>query len=227
MIVDDGDGNEAWTITTLWQRYDGEIRANRVRVAAVVPFFIVHLVEHYAWSAEMVTAQARVFHIAITILVITWLLMAMAIEMALRNRFFPKFLGSFTTLVDLAIVTAMMSLGGGQSSPLVLAYPLIIGLSSLRMSLPLVYMATAGAIVGYGTLLVIGTGSFALPTGPIGVVPRYAQAMTILAILISGLIAGQLVRRIKVVADYYALRMTKELRKQLETDAAISGELQS
>lgn len=222
MTSHDSVASQAWYVTKQWQRYDGELRANRVRVAAIVPFYCIHLLQQVFGPAETGNSASQFFHIGVTVLVVAWLSMSLAVEMSLRHRFFPKSLGMATTFFDVAVVTAMMSLGGGQSSPLVLAYPLIIGLSSLRMSLGLVRWTTLAAIVGYGALLVIGRGTISLPTGPIGVVPRYAQAMTIMAIMVAGFVAGQLIGRINVVAEFYARRLLEQSRTLPSIEVASS-----
>ena len=54
---------------------------------------------------------------------------------------------------DLVLLTAILMVADGPRSPLVVGYPLVIVLATLRLNLPLVRFATLGAAAGYLILL--------------------------------------------------------------------------
>ncbi|TWT93814.1 hypothetical protein [Stieleria varia] len=200
--------DEAWFVASRWQQLAGEHRANHLRILAIVAFYLVHLVQHYQPGGLLKsdTPPDQIFHVALTVIVAGWLLMALTIDFSLRLRIFPLFTPYVTTGLDLALLTAILCLGGGQASPLILGYFLILILSALRFSLPLVRAATAAAIVSYLYLLAMGKWPHLFGDRIIGVVPRYHQIITLLAIGITGIVLGQMIRRFRAMAKHYAER---------------------
>lgn len=203
---------EAWYVTSRWQQLDGEFRANRLRIACVVIFYLVHLVQHYRpfglW--EIKGSADGTFHIAATLIAMAWLMMAMAVDLCLRQRLFPLWLPYATTLNDLILLTSVIALGGGQQSPLVLGYALVLCLVSLRLSLPLVRMATAGALIGYLFLMLVGVWPELIAGRQVPSLPPYAQFMSLVAIALTGIVLGQSIRRLRHLAEYYARRRGAE-----------------
>jgi hypothetical protein len=202
------DDDQAWYVATRWQQLDGEYRANYLRILSVVGFYLVHLIQHYrpwGWMDDGLPAS-RNFHLAVTVIAAVWLLMAFAIELSLRQHLFPKGMMYLTTGMDFILLTAAVCLGNGQASPLVLGYLLIIVMSGTRFSLPLVQCATCSALFAYLFLMTVGKWPALMGGRQIETIPRYAQLMTLLAIGIAGIIVGQLIRRFRVMADYYAAR---------------------
>ena len=104
-----------------------------------------------------------------------------------------------SVLLDVLMVTALCAVAGGPRSVLVMLYFLVIATAPLRLSLPIVYAATAGAIGGY--LLVVGHYAwfvvgfdryYATPALRIG---RGEQTVIVLSLLTAGVLAGQVVRQ--------------------------------
>lgn len=202
------DDGQAWYVTTRWQQLDGEYRANYLRILTVVGFYLVHLVQHYrpwGWLDDGLPTSSD-FHLAVTLIATVWLLMAFAIELSLRQQLFPQGMMYLTTGVDLFLLTAAVCLGNGQASPLVLVYLMIIVMSGTRFSLPLVQCATCSALFAYLLLMTVGRWPVLIGGRQIETIPRYAQLMTLLAIGLTGIIVGQLIRRFRMMAHYYALR---------------------
>lgn len=200
--------HQAWYVATRWQQLDGEYRANYLRIVSVVCFYVIHAADYYqpfGLPGEALQPE-RWFHVAVTMIASVWLLFALGVEIALRQRYFPAGLPYLTTGLDLVLLTAMMGLGGGQKSPLVLGYFLILVYAAMRFHLPLLRAATAGAVFAYLYLLVMGRWPELFGGRLIGVVPRYAQLMTLLAIVLTGVSLGQLIRRFRSIAEYYANR---------------------
>ncbi len=134
------DDDDAWYVAGRWQQLDGEYRANHLRILSLVAFYVVHLAQHYRPVGLFASSSPPddVFHLAVTVIVVGWLLMSLAIDVCLRQRTFPGATPYITTGMDLVLLTAVLCLGGGQRSPLVLGYFLILVMAAMRFSLPLV-----------------------------------------------------------------------------------------
>ena len=85
-----------------------------------------------------------------------------------------------------------------------MGYVLVIILAALRVNLPLVRLATIGSLSGYLFVLALGKWPELFGATATGRLPRYAQVMTLLAIGISGVMLGQLIRRIRHMAETFA-----------------------
>ena len=80
---------------------------------------------------------------------------------------------------------------------------LLIALSTLRFNLSLVRLATVGSMAGYLVLL-----GYALWLTERDLrVPRYHQIIVLLALALSGIVLGQVIRRVRAVAKQYADRV--------------------
>lgn len=211
-LPDDAYKSNAWFVASRWQSLDAEYRANYLRIVSVVAFYAIHLLQHYRplgiFDSEV--PPDRFFHLPLTMIVASWLLMSLAIDFCLRHRHFPAFTPFLTTGIDVALLTSILCLGGGQQSPLVFAYALILVLSAIRFNLKLVQATTAAVIFGYLFLMVLGRWPDAFSGRPIGIVPRYAQCITLLTLGMTGLMLGQMVRRVRVMAEHFASRLNKE-----------------
>jgi hypothetical protein len=88
--------------------------------------------------------------------------------------------------------------GDGPRSPLVLLYFLVIASSPLRLSLPLVWVTTLGAmaasivLLGYQYFYLIGPAEYYSSGQRL---PRPAQVIFLLSLGGCGLLAGQMVRQ--------------------------------
>lgn len=197
-------GDEAdrqWFIVGRWQEYEGEARANVLRITAIAAFYIVELLDYHWW--QVVDKQ---FHQAVTALAVAWTMVALGVLLCLSQRIFPAVLKFVTTGCDVVLLTGILLVADGPRSPMVVGYFLVIALSTLRFNLPLVRMATVGSMAGYLFLL----GYVKWFTDPkvrdIGV-PRYHQIIFLLALALCGLVLGQVIRRVRGLAKEYAARM--------------------
>lgn len=221
------DDDEAWFVAGRWQQLDGEYRANHLRIFSLVAFYLVHLVQHYRPGGLLATSAPpdEVFHLAVTVIVAGWLLMSLAVDVCLRQRAFPGSMPYITTGLDLALLTAILCLGGGQQSPLVLGYLLILIMAAMRFSLPLVRAATAAAIFCYLYLMVMGRWPQLFGDRQVRVVARYHQIITLLAMAICGGMLGQIIRRFHAMARHYADRRAGGADHRAgETDHLAGGE---
>ena len=201
-----------WYIAERWQEYEGERRANLLRIIAIGSFYIVHLLNYHGLRIGVLRLAdagdvSREFHVQVTLLAVAWTMLAVGTLLCLRQRIFPRWLKLFSTGADIVLLTAILYVSNGPQSPLVLGYPLIIVLATLRLSLPLVRFATAGSMLAYVCLLGCAKWPQTFGWGDVDLsVPRYEQLIVLLALALTGIILGQVVRRVRHLAEEFANR---------------------
>ena len=199
-----------WTRLSRWQEYRGELRANLVRLAGIAVFYAVELASyrgvHLGPLQLEATRDART-HDALTALAVAWTTLALAIHLALWRRYFPRALPYVSTGLDLALLTMLLVLVDGPRSPAVTVYFLILALATLRFRLPLVWCATAGALLSYG--VVLWYVRYWAPA-PERIIPRYAQVLFAVSLVLCGVIQGQLIRQVRGLAHDFAARRVEQ-----------------
>ena len=194
-----------WFIVKRWQEYEGESRANLLRVIAVSAFYVVELLRFYV--IEKANPEHFAFHRQATSLAVAWTMLALAVMLCLRVKIFPAALKYISTGADVLLLTTLAALVTGPISPLVLAYFLIIALAALRFSLKLVWFATLASMLGYWSLV----GLADLKTGrwfdAQHAVPPVTQLLTLLTLALTGIVLGQVLRQVQRMAASYAERL--------------------
>jgi hypothetical protein len=195
-----------WYITRRWLQYAGELRTNLLRVIAIGVFYTIHLLNFgssQGWFSRLGVLQLggqvdQSYHTAVTLLAVAWVMLAVGVHLALRNRIFPSWLPILSTCADVLLLTCVLYLADGATSPLRAAYFLIIATAALRFYVPQLWLATIGSAVGYICLLGVAkwpdrfAGGRTLPQ-----VPRYEQLIFLAALVLTGVILGQVVRRVR------------------------------
>src|SRR5262249_60548743 len=102
------------------------------------------------------------------------------------------------------LLSLILNLASGPRSPLVAGYFLILLLATLRFSLPVVWCTTVGMVASY-----IWVQWWAMTYRPELRIPRYQQMMLVSALMLAGLLAGQIIRRARAVAEDYAVRVDR------------------
>lgn len=204
------ENDPEWFIVSRWQEYEGERRANLLRLLGILAFYLIELANYRGVNLGVlelpkVAGVDRQFHLAVTALAVGWAVCGWGVLVLLQRRVFPAALKFASTGLDLVFMTMILLLADGPRSPLSAVYFLLIGLAALRFSLPLVRFATAGAMAGYLALL-----GNALWYRESLRVPRYHQLIFLLALALAGVLAGQLVRRVREAAADYARRRSGE-----------------
>ena len=200
------NADRQWFIVGRWQQYEGEARANLLRIAGIGAFYFVELIDYHGLRLgplEMPAVVDRSFHQAVTALAAAWIVMALAVLLCLKQRIFPSPIQYLSTAGDLVLLTCILLVADGPRSPLVIGYLLLIVLSTLRLSLPLVRLATVGSMAGY--LILLGYARW-FATRDLHV-PRYHQVIFLLALALTGIVLGQVIRRVRNLAGEYAARM--------------------
>ena len=197
-----GSAQRQWYIVGRWQEYEGESRANLLRIVAIGAFYIVQLINfHIIYACD---PQQLPFHQQATGIAVAWTMVALAVMLCLRRRMFPAALKYCSTACDLLLLTSLAALANGALSPLVLAYFGIIAMSALRFSLGLVWFSTLVAMLGYYALVGLSDRTW---FDKDHVVPPATQLITLLSLGLSGVVIGQVVRRVKAIAAEYAERI--------------------
>jgi hypothetical protein len=191
-----------WYIVGRWQEYEGESRANLLRIVAIGAFYVVQLINyHFVYAGD---PQQLPFHQKATGIAVAWTMVALAVMLCLRRRMFPAALKYCSTACDLLLLTSLAASANRALSPLVLAYFVIIAMSALRFSLGLVWFSSLGAMLGYYALVGLTDKTW---FDKDHVVPPATQLITLLSLGLSGVVIGQVVRRVKAMAAEYAQRL--------------------
>jgi hypothetical protein len=197
-----------WFIVSRWQEYEGEARANLLRIICVGAFYIIELVNHGMQIGPLQLPQIvdDRFHASMTGLAVAWTIVALVTLVCLRTHVFPAALKYATTCCDVVLLTAVLMIADGPRSPLVIGYFLIVALAALRLSLGLVWATTLGAMAGF--LFLLGFVKYFAPVERAATmaVPRYYQMIVLLGIALAGVILGQLIRRVRMMAEDFARR---------------------
>jgi hypothetical protein len=197
------DVDRDWFIVSRWQQYEAERRANLLRVVAIGAFYLVHLANFYRWfGLPGMPGVDRRFHQLMTALAAAWILLALAVRVALDRRVFPGSMKYLTTFADIVLLTAVIGTGDGPRSPLIVGYFLILMVVSLRFSLRLIWCGTVGIVLGYIVLLIDATWFAAT----IKTVPAHQQLIILVAMVLAGIILGAVVRRVRHLAFDFADR---------------------
>ena len=203
-----------WFIVGRWQEVEGETRANLLRIIAIGLFYSIELAAQYGlllgWLQLAPAVDPRA-HQVITLVAVAWTMVALAVHVMLREQIFPVGLKYATTASDIVLLTTMLLVAHGPRSAMVVGYFLIIALAGLRFQLRLVWCATLGSMAGY--LFLLGYAKwFASETVRADMtVPRYQQLIFLAALAMLGVILGQVVRRVKVIAADYAARLDRTM----------------
>jgi hypothetical protein len=204
-IVSVSPAERQWHIVGRWQEYEGESRANLLRIVAIGALYTVQLVHFYGFSAK--GAADVLFHQRATAIAVAWTMVALAVMLCLRRQVFPAALKYAVAACDLALLTSLAALASGPRSPLVLAYFVIVALAGLRFSLGLVWFSTIGAMLCYWLLVGIADGRDSKWFDSQHAVPPVEQLVTLVSLGLTGVVVGQVVRRVKSLAAEYAERL--------------------
>ena len=203
-----------WEDVRRLEAWAGEVRVNLIRTAALVVFFAYHLIHVHFLDTAL---RGSRFDAVVTVVVLAWALAVALLHTLLSRRLVPPSLKYLATAWDLTMITVLLLADprGGPHSPLVVLYFLVIAAAPLRLSLPLVYAATLGAMLAATVMMggyvfgVVGTTDYYDPSKGYQV-PRTSEVIFLLALGAAGLLAGQVVRQARRVAEGYPVRVVEE-----------------
>jgi len=196
-------GDTAWLDMRRVESWAGEIRVNLIRLIAIVLFYGRHLIQVFM-SAPDAPVRGK-YHLQVTAIAVAWGAAAIALHIRLSRRQVTPALKYAAVAWDAIMITLLCAIAGGPTSPLVLLYFPLIAMAPLRLSLRLVYLTTALAMLGYLLLLghyawyVIGFHKYyATPELRLS---RKTEAIVLICMLVCGLLAGQVVRQARRIAS--------------------------
>jgi hypothetical protein len=198
-----------WFVLGRRQQYEAEGRVNLLRGVGVGLFYLIELAQYHGVAPGLLEMtplppEPRPFHDAVTMLAALWAALTVLVGVGLRSHFFPPWLPYVTTVLDLLLLTAVLAAANGPKSPLVAVYFLLLALAALRLDLRLLWLAAAGAVVSY--LFLLAYVRWWVPERELRV-PRYHQAMVVLALVLTAVTLGQLIRRVGAMIPEYARRL--------------------
>ncbi|MFT5527704.1 MAG: hypothetical protein ACI9HK_005688 [Pirellulaceae bacterium] len=205
MTPPESEQTRQWFIVRRWQEFGGETRACLMRILAITGFYCAQLI-HYM-SLTVPNDPEQRFHRYVTMVAAAWAFAAVSTLLCLRKQFFPSYLPFVTTIIDLGLLTMLAALGSGPNSPLTRVYFLIIVLSAIRFNLPLIWCATIGSLAGYMSLVGLADDTWFDPNHA---VPPIEQLVTVLALGLTGLFIGQIIRRVPQLAFEFERRMNSK-----------------
>lgn len=198
-----------WFIVGRWQEYEGEGRTNLLRALAVAIYYAVHLVNYFNYHSfynESPPPEYLQFHTNCTYLAAGWLFLSLAVLVSLQRQYLPSYLKYVVATIDLLLLTALIALHGGPASPLASVYFLLIGLAGLRFSLSLIWLTTAGSLLSF---LALVWKFDKVPFDTEHPVPIINQLVMLVGLVMMGVIVGQLVRRVRGIAEDFRERMER------------------
>lgn len=182
--------------TTRIEAWAGEVRVNLIRLAALAVFYGYHVLNVFVIS-DAPALRGR-FHQTVSLVIFVWAAGAVLLHVVLARRIMRPALPLTVIAWDIVMVTALLCVCENPRSMIVTAWFLIIASSSLRFSLPPVYLSVFGSLLGY--LVFLGHSRYVLQL-PIELrVPRTNQIVFALALVVAGLLAGQSVRQARRIA---------------------------
>ena len=192
---------EHWDAIERMEGWAGEGRVNAIRLTAILALYAQHLANFYWFQTGEIN---NAFHVRVTMLVLSWFAVVAAVYFVLRRGWADRSLKFLVTVWDVVMVSGLVMLSGHPRSVFVMLYLLVIASAVVRLSLPLVYVATASAATGYLATLAhyawVVIGSERYYAEATTRIPRSEQVLVLLVILVAGLLAGQAVRQTRRVA---------------------------
>jgi hypothetical protein len=196
--------DRSWSDAQRLESYAGELRLNLIRLVAIAGFYGYHLLDAYVLRPDD-PAIHGIYHARIAGSALIWAIGAVALQLYLVNRWVPAALKYVATAWDLVMITVVLMIGKDPYSLLTVLYLLVVAAAALRLCLVLVYAATLGAMAGF--LLFHGYIRFWLALPPDQRLSHAQQTLFLLAVAVTGLIAGQVVRQARRLVQGHAVRV--------------------
>lgn len=193
-----------WFIVGRWQEFEGEKAANLLRMVALAVFYGVQLLQFHYFSTRSESEQK--FHQDATTLAAVGVFVCLAVQLSLRQQFFPAVLKYLSTAADIILITGAALLGSGAYSPMRAAYFVVIALATLRLNLPLVWWASLGTMAAYLTLVGATDKTW---FDQEHAVPPVEQLVTLASLALTGVVLGQVIRKTRGAAQEFAERQLR------------------
>ena len=196
--------DEVWADARRLESWAGELRINLIRLVAIAAFYGYHLLDAYLLRPDEFALRGA-YHTLVSVLAFVWAIGALTLQLYLLNRWLTAALMYLATGWDLVMVTAVLMAGRDPHNVFMALYVIVVAAAALRLSLPLIYAATLGAMVAF--LCFHGYVRFGLETPPADRLSRAQQTIFLLALAVTGLIAGQVVRQARRLVKGHAAQV--------------------
>ena len=173
------------------ETWEGDMKANRIRIAALFIFAINECLNYYVFHVV-----DKRFHIGSLLVVFMWFVCAGIFQWMLRHHVWSERAPYLMVSVDLLWMTWLLFLADGPKSPLVAIYFLIIALSGIRLSPRLCLYSSGAAVFGYLSVL-----QFVKNQAPQFMVPRSHETIVILSLFFMGIIMAHLMSRMLTLLE--------------------------
>ena len=191
-----GDGVEAGR-PGLFQRIRRWTRREPEAVSHLGGLGIMAVVTQYNHMASK-TANLRIHCSVLTVLAI-WATLSYVFQRGLRKGIRPEFIRFLWSATDILLMTAILKVLDALETSLVGGYALLIAVSGLWSSLPLVWFTTVLAMICYGLL------AFDSSRSHVWEHPQFPNAF-LAALAVTGFVVARQVRRMGCLNRYYEQR---------------------
>ena len=202
--------DRAWSDARRLESWAGEFRLNLIRLVAIAGFYGYHLLDSYVLRPGDPDVVGR-YHAQITVLALAWAVGALALHLYLVNRWVPAALKYIASGWDIVMVTALLMIGHDPHSLLTVLYVVVIAAAALRLDLTLIYTATLGSMLAF--LFFHGYIRYWLEFAASHRLSHAQQTLFLLALVVTGLITGQVVRQARRLAQGHAVTVLYEESK--------------
>ena len=192
----------AWADARRVESWAGEFRINLIRLVAIAGFYGYHLLDTYVLRPGDEEIVGR-YHTQITVLALAWAVGALAMHLYLVNRWVPAALKYIATAWDLVMVTALLMIGQDPHNLLTVLYVVVIAAAALRLDLTLIYGSTMAGMLAF--LFFHGYIRYWLEFAASHRLSHAQQTLFLLALVVTGLITGQVVRQARRLAQGHAV----------------------
>jgi hypothetical protein len=196
--------DRSWADAQRLESYAGELRLNLIRLVAIAGFYGYYLLDAHVLRPGEPAIQGT-YHAQITGSALIWAIGALALQLYLVRRWVPAALKYVATAWDLMMIAIVLMIGKDSHSLLAVLYLLVVAAAALRLSLALVYAATLGAMLSF--LFFHGYIRYWLALPESERLSHAQQTLFLLALAVTGLIAGQGVRQARRLVQGHAARV--------------------
>jgi eukaryotic-like serine/threonine-protein kinase len=167
------------------------------RLGALSLFYVIETVRYY-WTGSADTG----FHQGASLVVALWMAASIVCQQLLGSRRWSVPACFVWGTLDSLALFAVLRLGNGAASSLVVGYPLIIVASGLWFRVRFVCFMTALSLISYGVLVIdFYWWQPELHKGMYAGFDRHA--IFLLALLVMGSVVSYLVQRVRTLSDFY------------------------
>ncbi len=197
------NNDASWSDAQRLESWAGELRLNLIRLLAIAGFYAYHLLDAYVLRDD--AAVRGDYHTLVSTVTFAWAVGALTLQLYLLNRWVPAALKYVATTWDLVMITAVLMIGRDPYSLFTVLYVLVVAAAALRLSLVLIYTATFGAMAAF--LFFHGYIRFWLEMRVEQRLPHSQQVIFLLALAVTGLVAGQVLRQARRLAGGHAAQV--------------------